>query len=168
MDRRFLYKELLITQEQYIARNPNTYQMDFRIAKELEQGHSIQRISIENHCSRASVYRAIQRMRNFLCLSTESVKILKDHVIHNPPDFGDGNAQSILDMLYCKYEDHNRLDTEQIKNGFKDLYSQLDHLPLKEMDRYIDTTCQLCRDHEMSGFTEGVKVGIRLAMELEN
>jgi hypothetical protein len=31
---------------------------------------------------------------------------------------------------------------------------------------YIISTCTLCREHEKSGFVEGVKVGIRLAQEL--
>ena len=34
------------------------------------------------------------------------------------------------------------------------------------MDKIIDTVCDLCREHEQSGFEEGVKVGIRLKQEL--
>lgn len=34
------------------------------------------------------------------------------------------------------------------------------------MDKIIDTVCVLCREHELSGFEEGVKVGIRLKQEL--
>ena len=165
--RRF-YKELLKEPELYIARHPKTCDMDLKIAKALEQGSTIQQITMDIPCSQTTAYRAIRRLRDFLCVNPKSVEVLKEHVTENPPDFGDGDAKSILDMLYCKYEDHNRFETPEIKKGFKEIYSQLDHLPLQEMDRYIDTTCHLCREHEMSGFTEGVKVGIRLAMELEN
>ena len=36
---------------------------------------------------------------------------------------------------------------------------------LHEMDQIIYPVCTLCRDHEKTGFQEGVKVGIRLAIE---
>ena len=36
----------------------------------------------------------------------------------------------------------------------------------REMDKIIDTVCSLCRDHEKSGFVEGLKIGIRLQAEL--
>ena len=36
---------------------------------------------------------------------------------------------------------------------------------LREMDQIIYPVCTLCRDHEKTGFQEGVKVGIRLAQE---
>ena len=36
---------------------------------------------------------------------------------------------------------------------------------LREMDQIIYPVCTLCRDHEKTGFQEGIKVGIRLAQE---
>lgn len=39
-------------------------------------------------------------------------------------------------------------------------------MPLKEIDNVIYAVCALCRDHELAGFTEGVKIGIRLAAEI--
>ncbi|MBQ2404496.1 MAG: hypothetical protein II280_03685, partial [Lachnospiraceae bacterium] len=62
--------------------------------------------------------------------------------------------------------DYNRLDNEVIKHGFEKLYDQLDALCLKDKDRIIDIVCFLCQEHEKSGFTEGVKVGMRLEQEL--
>ena len=38
--------------------------------------------------------------------------------------------------------------------------------PLKEIDEIIYAVCALCRDHEKTGFIEGVKVGMRLAEEI--
>ena len=37
---------------------------------------------------------------------------------------------------------------------------------LKEIDEIIYVVCTLCRDHEMAGFIEGIKVGMNLASEL--
>ena len=39
-------------------------------------------------------------------------------------------------------------------------------LPLREMDNIVYPVCKLCRDHEKSGFMEGIKIGIHLSHEL--
>jgi len=39
--------------------------------------------------------------------------------------------------------------------------------PPREIDAVIDPVCELCRDHEKSGFVEGVKVGIHLSQEVD-
>jgi hypothetical protein len=59
------------------------------------------------------------------------------------------------------------MDTEAIKAGFEELYEQMAGMPLREMDDIIYTACTLCREHEKSGFIEGVKVGMFLAQELK-
>ena len=46
-------------------------------------------------------------------------------------------------------------------------YRQLEEI-IREMDEIIYPVCKLCRDHERSGFVEGIKVGIRLRQELTN
>ena len=51
--------------------------------------------------------------------------ILKAHVEANPPNYGDSDIQSILEMLWNTYCQHNQLDPEQIKAGFADLYRHM-------------------------------------------
>lgn len=94
-----------------------------------------------------------------------SYDILAKYVRDHPPDYGDGNANSILEMLFCQYEEFNQFDTEEIKRDFRRLYEQMNGLSIKQMDPVIDTTCTLCREHQKSGFIEGIKVGVRLGME---
>ena len=97
----------------------------------------------------------------------EKLKLqLRQYVADHPPDYGDGDCHSILDMLYYRYSECNRLDNAEIKEAFADLYQQMHGMPLREMDRIIDVVCTLCREHEKAGFTEGVKVGIQLDNEL--
>ena len=74
--------------------------------------------------------------------------------------------QNILDLLYNAYNDTTGLDNEAIKADFEKLYQLMNGKPLKEVDEIIYTVCTLCRDHEKAGFQEGVKVGIRLAQEV--
>ena len=91
---------------------------------------------------------------------------LKSQLAANPPDYGEGDAHSILDMLYYHYNEFNRMDTAEIKEDFEELYRRMNGMPLREMDKIIDAVCALCRDHEKAGFVEGIKIGIRLESEL--
>ena len=89
---------------------------------------------------------------------------LRTYIAENPPDFGDG--ESVLTMLYEAYAESNRMDDGTIKEDFNELYRQMNGMELREMDKFIYPVCTLCRDHQRSGFVEGVKVGIRLREEL--
>ena len=91
---------------------------------------------------------------------------LKNHIESHPLNYGDSDIQSILEMLWNTYCQHNQMDSEQIKNGFAELYSHIKHLPLSDVDGVIDIVCSLCWEHEKAGFVEGVKVGIHLGQEL--
>ena len=89
---------------------------------------------------------------------------LRTHIAENPPDFGDG--ESVLTLLYEAYADSNKMDDGTITQDFNELYRQMNGMELREMDKTIYPVCTLCRDHQRSGFVEGVKVGIRLKTEL--
>ena len=91
---------------------------------------------------------------------------LKTMLAERPPERGDGNAGTILEVLYNHYNEFNRIDTAEIKEKFEELYLRMNGMPLSEMDRVIDTVCALCRDYEKAGFIEGAKIGIRLKSEL--
>ena len=94
----------------------------------------------------------------------EYIKSLKTYIDQHPPNLGD--ADSVLGMLYECHNENSPYDNEQIREDFNELYQQMNGMPLREMDRIIYPVCKLCRDHERAGFTEGIKVGIRLREEL--
>ena len=96
----------------------------------------------------------------------EYVAVLRKYVAENPPNYG-SNAHSILEMLFSYYHECNNTDTDAVKAAFEDLYQRMHGMPLREMDRIIDAVCTLCREHEKSGFSEGVKVGIQLSVEIQ-
>ena len=89
---------------------------------------------------------------------------LRTYIAENPPNFGDG--ESVLTLLYEAYAESNQMDDGTIKEDFNELYGQMNGIELREMDKIIYPVCTLCRDHQRSGFVEGVKVGIRLKTEL--
>ena len=91
--------------------------------------------------------------------------VLNQYISENRPDFGDG--ESVLTMLYEAYSECNRLDDARVKEDFNELYQLMTGMELRDMDKIIYPVCKLCRDHERSGFIEGIKIGIRLAHELK-
>ena len=91
------------------------------------------------------------------------IEKLEQQIADNPPNFGD--ADSVLGLLYECFNENNPYDNGQIKADFEELYRQMNGMPLREMDKIVYPVCKLCRDHERSGFVDGVKVGIRLYSE---
>ena len=90
--------------------------------------------------------------------------VLKEYIADHQPNFDDG--ESVLTMLYEAYSECNRLDDAQIKADFNELYQRMNGIDLRDMDKIIYPVCKLCRDHERSGFVEGIKIGVMLAHEL--
>ena len=93
------------------------------------------------------------------------IALLKRHLEEHPPNFNDGD--SVLTMLYECYNEANPFDSEQIRADFHALYEVMNGKTLREMDEIVYPVCTLCRDHEKTGFLEGVKVGFLLAHEIK-
>lgn len=92
----------------------------------------------------------------------ETIKALREYVKQKTP----ADGKSVLEMLYEYHSEHQTYDNDQIRADFHLLYRQMNGMPLKEMDKVIYPVCDLCRDHERSGFIAGIKIGIRLAEEI--
>ncbi|MBQ8359656.1 MAG: hypothetical protein IJX37_07095 [Oscillospiraceae bacterium] len=58
------------------------------------------------------------------------------------------------------------MDDAQTKADFRILYESMNGMTLQEMDTILDPVGTLCRDHQRSGFIEGIRVGVRLREEL--
>ena len=94
------------------------------------------------------------------------INALKTYVEAQTPNYQDGDAESLLEMLFNVYTEFNGFDNEIIREDFNALYATMNGKSLREMDQIIYPVCTLCRDHEKTGFIEGVKVGVRLRNEL--
>ena len=88
----------------------------------------------------------------------------REHFLEKHPDVND--AESVLEMIYECYAQLNRMDNETICKDFDELYQAMHGHSLREIDKVIYTVCLLCRDHEKSGFVNGLRIGIRLEDEL--
>lgn len=95
---------------------------------------------------------------------SEFIQALNDSMDTHAPNFGDG--ESVLTLLYEAYAECNKMDDGTIKEDFNELYRFMNGMELREMDKIIYPVCTLCRDHQRSGFVDGVKVGMLLADEI--
>ena len=97
------------------------------------------------------------RMEEFMTALQSKVNTLQP----NYPD----HAESILEVLFDSYNESSGFDNSAIKADFEELYRLMNGKPLKEIDEIIYAVCTLCRDHEKTGFIEGIKVGFSLFCE---
>lgn len=95
------------------------------------------------------------------------MEALKQYLEQNPPSLPQDEDGTVLGTLYGVYSENTNLENSAIKAGFRALYQQMHGTPLWELDKVIDPVCALCREHERSGFVEGVKVGYLLRQEVE-
>lgn len=96
----------------------------------------------------------------------EYIRQLKKYIAEHPLDFGDGDAESILEMLHWYYAECNPIYNDQIRQ----LYARLDRLmegvSIKENNAVLNVVCDLCAEHQRLAFIAGVKVGILLEQEI--
>ena len=93
------------------------------------------------------------------------IQVLREYALKDPTVSLGG--ESVLGTLYECHNENHPYDNDQIKADFNELYRQMNGMELREMDKIIYPVCTLCRDHEKTGFMEGVKIGIMLSRELE-
>ena len=81
-------------------------------------------------------------------------------------NFGN-DADTGLGMLCSTYYELNcNADTEEVKRAFDELYQAMTGKTLKEKDEVIYATCRLCSLHQQTGFIDGIRLGLRIAQEL--
>jgi len=94
----------------------------------------------------------------------EYIRCLKACIASHPPELE--NEDSVLGLLYEAHSESSAMYDDEIKADFHALYEAMHGMPLQEMDKIVYPVCTLCRDHQKSGFIEGVKIGLSLSQEL--
>lgn len=147
----------------YRRRHPGTADLDLRISKLSCRGKTAVQIAMEIPCSESTVYRALRRVQDFISAQNYDrfLQALRKAIDQAPPNF-DGNAQSVLEMLYTAYAENNEQGTVECNADFLVLDALLSELPLATTDPIIEKVCALCSCHERSGFTEGFKLGVHM------
>lgn len=91
---------------------------------------------------------------------------LKAYTRDHPFDPGNGDAETVLDQLYQAYCESHQSDPPEIRNGFKELESFLESLPLDDNNAVFNLCCHLCTAYERKAFQDGLLYGAYLMQEL--
>ena len=73
----------------------------------------------------------------------------------------------MLDQLFCAYQDSHETDPPEIRDGFAELESFLETLPLDDNNAVWNLCCRICVAYEHKVFTDGFHYGIQLMKELK-
>ena len=94
-------------------------------------------------------------------------KRLNAYITAHPFDPGDSDCESVLEQLYQAYAESHESDPPEIRNGFKELDSLLEHLSLDDNNAVWNLCCQLCTAYEYKAFIDGLQYGVHLINELK-
>lgn len=157
-----------IQEESYRRRHPGTADLDLHISKLSSHGKTAVQIAMEIPCSESTVYRALRRIQDFVSAQNYAhfLQQLRKAIDQDPPNFGDCEAQSALEMLYTAYAENNEHRTEECNVALLALDARLSDLPVAISNPIFEKVCVLCSSYERSGFTDGFKLGVHMANEL--
>ena len=82
-------------------------------------------------------------------------------------DYHSAATSSLLEILHLVYIENSGVDNDEIRHNFSNLCIALTGKTMRDIDDIIDIVCDLCCGHEKNGFIEGVKVGVKLAQEVD-
>ena len=91
---------------------------------------------------------------------------LNAYIQAHPFDPGDSDCESVLDQLYQAYAESHESDSPEISEGFKELESFLETLPLSDNNAVFNLCCRLCSAYERKAFCDGLQYGAHLMSEL--
>lgn len=93
---------------------------------------------------------------------------LKAHMRNHPFDPGSCDSETVLDQLYQAYCESHESDPPEISEGFKELESFLESLPLDDNNAVFNLCCRLCTAYEKKAFRHGLLYGAHLMSELQS
>lgn len=91
---------------------------------------------------------------------------MKQYMAQHPLSYGEGGAESLMDMFYRCYAEHNPIDSESIQSKFQRLRDMYAQEGCREADVFFLSVCSLCLEHEREAFMSGFRVGAQLEKEL--
>ena len=84
------------------------------------------------------------------------------------PSFGFDDINSLLELLWSSYTEHNPLYTDSMKEKVRQIQELISDLPRKDSAALFDVILELYEENEREAFLDGLRVGVRLALELNN
>ena len=82
------------------------------------------------------------------------------------PSSQESFGQGLMEVLRDAYMTYNSVDTAEIHEKFGTLRAMLPGLSPERFDELFNLVCDLCLDHELLAFSQGVAVGMDLMTEV--
>ena len=95
------------------------------------------------------------------------LELLKECTESHTFDPGDPDCKTVLDQLYRAYAESHEDDPPGIREGFKELESFLEVLPLDDNNAVFNLCCRICTAYEHKAFIDGFHYGFQLMKELK-
>lgn len=95
------------------------------------------------------------------------ITLLRHYLEIHPFDSGDPDCKTVLDQLYRVYAESHEADPPEITEGFKELDTFLETLPLDDNDAVWNLCCRICVAYEHKAFIDGFHYGAQLMTELQ-
>ena len=93
--------------------------------------------------------------------------LLRRCLENQPFDSGDPDCKTVLDQLYRAYAESHEADPPEIRDGFAELESFLETLPLDDNNAVWNLCCRICTAYEHNAFIDGLHYGAQLTNELK-
>jgi len=92
---------------------------------------------------------------------------IKAYLAEREPNYGYYEAHSLLELLWCSYTQSNPVENEKLKMLFDELEPLFASLSAEDSDLLFSKISDICMEYEHAAFLEGLHVGIRLVVELQ-
>ena len=99
--------------------------------------------------------------------AAEILNNLKQYMKEHPDNFY-GDVDTLLELIYFHYTEYSPVETPEFKAAIHPLERTLRSLVEtdEEAEEYMNIVFELCIAYERQAYTEGMKLGARLVMEL--
>ena len=95
-----------------------------------------------------------------------NIEQVMDYLDTHPVSRYEGDFQSLLEMIHYIFATCNPVDSREIQEKFSVLGDLLSPLSVEAENAVSSLVCDLCYDHEQTGFNYGVIVGMQLMSEI--
>ena len=92
----------------------------------------------------------------------EVLDYLDRHLVCQQAD----SKESLMEVLHDAYSLHNDAEGERIRSGFAQFRQVLYPISPEAFDSVFSIVCDLCMEHELLAFSQGVLTGMLLMTEV--
>ena len=89
-----------------------------------------------------------------------------DYLDEHPLCCYEGKLCTFIDMLHNAYTAYNSIDSEKLKDFYIQLEKMEKCMTAKDVEEIDRLVCKIAMEHEILGFTHGIRIGMLLMTEI--